>query len=132
MMKLKWILPVLSILLSVCTNNLTASAITMSKSHGSREARQGGYLIAEFTYPILPKHEGGSQWFYSLPKHDNLCRPAEKPYADYLGDRKFGNIFSVNVGPNYEGRLRDIDVKTLKKVGKMIESNLRLPQEEKK
>ena len=33
---------------------------------------------------------------------------------------KHGNIFSLNVGPNYEGKLRAIDVKTLREVGRMI------------
>jgi alpha-L-fucosidase len=79
-----------------------------------------GYQVAEFTYPILPKHEGGAMWFYSLPKHDHLCLPAEKLYADYLGAVKYGNIFSLDVGPNYKGKLRKIDVKTLHEVGKMI------------
>ncbi|MDO4856516.1 MAG: alpha-L-fucosidase [Thermoguttaceae bacterium] len=78
------------------------------------------YLAAEFTYPILPKHEGGAQWFYSLPKHDGLCTDAEKIYSDYLGAVKYGNIFSLDVGPDYNGRLRDIDVQTLQKVGRMI------------
>ena len=33
------------------------------------------YRLAEFTYPILPPHEGGAMWFYSLPQHDNsACR----------------------------------------------------------
>ncbi len=82
-----------------------------------------GYLLAEFTYPILPKgpqRQGGADWFYSLPKHDHLAHPAEKLYEDYLGAVKYGNIFSINVGPNYKGRLREIDVKTLRKVGEMI------------
>jgi len=78
------------------------------------------YLLAEFTYPILPGHKGGAQWFYSLPKHDNLCLPPDKLYADYVGAVKYGNIFSIDVGPNYEGKLRAIDVKTLKQVGEMI------------
>jgi len=78
------------------------------------------YLLAEFTYPILPGHKGGAQWFYSLPVHDGLCRSAESLYADYLGAVKFGNIFSIDVGPDFKGRLRDIDVKTLQKVGEMI------------
>ncbi len=80
------------------------------------------YIVAEFTYPILPEHQGGAVWFYSLPEHDNLCYPPEKLYKDYLGAVKYGNIFSIDVGPNYEGRLRDIDVKTLRQVGKMIEA----------
>ena len=33
---------------------------------------------------------------------------------------KHGNIFSIDVGPNYAGRLREIDVKTLKEVGEII------------
>ncbi|MCX6872408.1 MAG: alpha-L-fucosidase [Verrucomicrobia bacterium] len=79
-----------------------------------------GYLLAEFTYPILPDHQGGAQWFYSLPEHDNLCRPAAKLYADYLGAVKYGNIFSIDLGPDYRGRLRDIDVATLRQVGELI------------
>ena len=79
------------------------------------------YLLAEFTYPILPKeHKGGAMWFYSLPEHDQICLPAEKLYGDYLGAVKYGNIFSIDVGPDYNGRLRDIDVTTLRKVGEMI------------
>ena len=35
-----------------------------------------GYIAAEFTYPILPPHQGGAMWFYSLPQHDNLSLPA--------------------------------------------------------
>ncbi|MCX6879636.1 MAG: alpha-L-fucosidase [Verrucomicrobia bacterium] len=80
-----------------------------------------GYLVAEFTYPILPtKHEGGAYYFYSLPKHDGLCKSAESLYKDYLGAVKYGNIFSIDVGPDYAGRLREIDVKTLRQVGEMI------------
>lgn len=78
------------------------------------------YLLAEFTYPIEPPHKGGAIWFYSLPEHDSLCKSAEELYRDYLGGVKYGNLFSVNVGPDYRGKLRDIDVKTLLKVGKMI------------
>jgi alpha-L-fucosidase len=33
---------------------------------------------------------------------------------------KYGNIFSIDVGPGYDGRLRPIDVETLRKVGRMI------------
>ena len=78
--------------------------------------------MAEFTYPILPKREGGADWFYSLPVHDNLCIPAQKIFDDYQGAVTFGNIFSLNIGPNYEGNIREIDVKTLQEVGRMIEA----------
>jgi alpha-L-fucosidase len=91
------------------------------------EAKYQGYLLAEFTYPILPPHEGGAMWFYSLPKHDNLCLPAEKLYEDYLGAVKFGNIFSVDVGPDYSGQLRKVDVETLQQVGQMIRSKAVVP-----
>ena len=86
------------------------------------------YLVAEFTYPILPPHQGGAMWFYSLPEHDHLCMPAESIYADYVGAVNYGNIFSLDVGPDYEGRIRDIDVKTLRKVGLMIQENAVLQQ----
>ena len=86
-----------------------------------------GHRLAEFTYPILPKHEGGAMWFYSLPKHDQLCLPAEKIFADYLGAVKFGNIFSLDVGPDYAGRIRDIDVQTLRKVGQYIRGEQKPP-----
>mgnify|MGYP003681909561 CR=1 FL=1 len=85
-----------------------------------RDTPSRSYLLAEFTYPILPPHQGGAMWFYSLPRHDNLCHSAEKLYKDYLGAVKYGNIFSLDVGPNYSGRLRKIDVETLRKVGRMI------------
>lgn len=62
-------------------------------------------------------------WFYSLPIHDRLCHPAEKLYQDYLGAVKHGNIFSLEVGPDDNGRLREIDVQTLHRVGKMIRNS---------
>jgi alpha-L-fucosidase len=91
-----------------------------TKYNKDAEQNYKGYLAAEFTYPILPKHKGGAMWFYSLPKHDGLCHPAGKIYNDYAGAVKYDNIFSINVGPNYEGKIRDIDVKTLRQVGKLI------------
>jgi alpha-L-fucosidase len=86
-----------------------------------------GYRLAEFTYPILPAHEGGAMWFYSLPRHDQLCLPAEKLYADYLDAVKYGNAFALDVGPDYAGKLRDIDVQTLRKVGQYIRGEIKLP-----
>jgi len=92
------------------------------------EGKYQGYLAAEFTYPIQPPHQGGAMWFYSLPKHDDLCHSAEKVYLDYAGAVKHGNIFSIDVGPDYAGRLRAIDVKTLRKVGKYIRGELTPPR----
>ena len=84
-------------------------------------------LVAEFTYPLLPanlengtKRSGGADWFYSLPEYDHLAHPAGKIYEDYLGALKYGNIFSLNVGPDYNGRIRDVDVATLLQVGRYI------------
>jgi alpha-L-fucosidase len=85
-----------------------------------KDAPSKNYRLAEFTYPIMPPHEGGAMWFYSLPKYDNLCLPAEKLFEDYQGAVKYGNIFSLDVGPDKSGRLRKIDVETLRKVGEMI------------
>jgi alpha-L-fucosidase len=92
-----------------------------------RDAPSSSYRVAEFTYPILPNHKGGANWFYSLPVHDQLCHPAEKLYADYLGAVKFGNIFSIDAGPDYEGKLREIDVRTLRRVGQYIRGELPAP-----
>ena len=86
-----------------------------------------GYRLAEFTYPILPEHQGGAMWFYSLPRHDGLCRSAESLYKDYLGAVKYGNVFALDVGPNYAGRLREIDVKTLRTVGQLIRGEITIP-----
>ncbi len=98
-----------------------------SKYNKDAETKYQGYLAAEFTYPILPEHQGGAQWFYSLPKHDALCLPPEKIYEDYLGAVKHGNIFSIDAGPDYAGRIRGIDAKTLKQVGEWIRSGYELP-----
>ena len=88
-------------------------------NHGHMKGYKG-YRLAEFTYPILPGHQGGAQWFYSLPKHDGLCRTVEQLYADYRGAAKYGNVFALDVGPDYNGKIREIDVTTLRKVGEMI------------
>jgi len=85
-----------------------------------KDAPSKDYRLAEFTYPILPSHEGGAMWFYSLPKHDGLCLPAQKLFEDYQGAVKYGNVFALDVGPDKNGRLRKIDVETLRKVGEMI------------
>lgn len=92
------------------------------------------YTVAEFTYPLLGKHSGagktgeeGADWFYSKPRYDNMCLPAKQIYNDYLGAVKFGNIFSLDVGPDYQGKLREIDVKTLREVGKMIRGEIKVP-----
>ena len=94
----------------------TASTVYNKDAEGTYDK----YLVAEFTYPILPPHAGGAMWFYSLPEHDSLVLPAEKIFRDYQGAVKYGNIFSLNVGPDYDGRIRDIDVKTLNLVGRYI------------
>ena len=87
------------------------------------EAAGHKYHVAEFTYQILPPHKGGANWFYSLPEHDNLCKSAQSIYDDYVGAVEYGNIFSLDVGPDYAGKLREIDVKTLRQVGEMIREN---------
>ncbi len=80
-----------------------------------------GYIAAEFTYPILPRHKGpGAMWFYSVPALDQSCLPAAQLYRDVIGAERCGNIFSIDVGPDFAGRLRDIDVATLTQVGRML------------
>ena len=94
--------------------------VSAAGPHINFNGNKHNWKIAEFTYPILPPHEGGAMWFYSLPKHDQSVHPASKLFDDYLGAVKHGNIFSINVGPDYNGKIRDIDVKTLKEVGQKI------------
>ena len=94
-----------------------------SRYNKEQEGAYTGYKVAEFTYPILPPHEGGAMWFYSLPKHNKLCHPASKIFKDYQDAVKHENLFTLNVGPDYNGRLRDIDVNTLQEVGRMIRAS---------
>jgi alpha-L-fucosidase len=56
-----------------------------------------------------------------------MALPAGKIYQDYLDAVKHGNIFSLNVGPDYAGKLRDIDVRTLRAVGRMIRGEIKIP-----
>ncbi|NLX13969.1 MAG: hypothetical protein GXY44_10005 [Phycisphaerales bacterium] len=78
------------------------------------------YRIAEFTYPIYPQINGKVQWFYTSPQNDHLVIAPGNLYQDYLGAVQYGNIFSISVAPDYRGRLRDVDVTTLRRVGNMI------------
>lgn len=91
-----------------------------SRYNKEGERQYKGYLVAEFTYPIQPWREKGAHWFYSLPEYEDLCHPPEKIYQDYVNSVRYGNIFSLDVGPRPDGRLRAIDVKTLKEVGRLI------------
>ncbi|MGN8067726.1 alpha-L-fucosidase [Mucilaginibacter sp. SG564] len=75
-----------------------------------------GFKKAEFTYPIL----GKERWFYTSPANDTVCRTPEEIIEDYKGAIKYDNFFALDVGPGRDGKLRDIDVKTLTKVGEMI------------
>ncbi|MEI6645645.1 MAG: alpha-L-fucosidase [bacterium] len=86
----------------------------------ARPTQEPGFAVSEFTFPLLTEHAGGAKWFYSLPKHDHLCRSAEDIYGAWQLAVKNDLIFSANVGPNYEGKLREIDVKTLRQVGDWI------------
>jgi alpha-L-fucosidase len=87
-----------------------------------------GYLLAEFTYPIQPRRPKGAMWFYSHPDNEGVCHTPEKLYKDYLGAVKYGNVFALDVGPNYEGKLREIDVTTLRKIGTWIRDPSLAPQ----
>lgn len=106
-----------------CAGPLGGDNLTWVEDAGKNEKNYDDYLVAEFTYPILPPHEGGADWFYSLPQHDNLCFPAEKIYNDYMEAVKYGNIFSLDIGPDYNGNIREIDRKVLHEVGRMIRNN---------
>ena len=98
--------------------------------YGKNEAaKYKGYLLAEFTYPIL-RGRGTGRWFYTMPEWDNACISAESIYQDYLGALKYDNIFSLDVAPMRNGQLRPIDVETLQKVGKYIRGEITLAPEQ--
>jgi alpha-L-fucosidase len=87
-----------------------------------------GWLLNEMTYPI---HHGktpegayvAERWFYTRPEWESIVLPADKLYADYLAAVKTGTIFELNVGPDRSGKLRAIDVATLREIGAMIRAN---------
>jgi len=90
-----------------------------------------GYVAAEFTYPILGGNRRGKpefgRWFYTRPEWDETVTPAEDIYRDYLGAVRHGNIFSLDVAPTRAGKLREIDVRTLEKVGRYVRGQIKLP-----
>lgn len=108
------------------------SAEIIGSAARAKDMENREFHLAEFTYPILEgqgqKKMRGAQWFYSLPENDNLACTAEKIYEDYLGAVKYGNIFSLDVGPDRSGKLRAIDVRTLKKVGQYIRGEIKLSE----
>ncbi len=101
-------------------------AAELAKTVKWEDVEENNLLVSEFTYPILPAHSGGAKWFYSLPRHDNLCKSAELLYADYLGACKYNNMFSLSVAPDYAGEIRAIDAKTLKQIGDWIRAGKKL------
>jgi alpha-L-fucosidase len=91
-----------------------------AKQPGIREYK--GFLAAEFTMPILAGRKSG-RWFYTNPADENKAMSAEQVFTLYQGAVKFGNIFSLDVAPDRAGRLREIDVRTLRKVGELIRAS---------
>ncbi len=85
-----------------------------------RDKPAATYRLAEFTYPIQPRQPKGAMWFYSHPDNEGVCHSPEKLYRDYLGAVHYGNVFALDVGPDTRGRLREIDVRTLRTVGGWI------------
>jgi alpha-L-fucosidase len=88
---------------------------------------KSGYLLGEFTYPILPDKMFASKWFYSLSDGNTPTHPAKKIYRDYFQASRSGTLFSLDVGPDHAGKLRALDVKTLREVGEMIRNPPRPP-----
>lgn len=97
----------------------TALSDPSGAGYGAEDASSyQGYVAAEFTYPILG--EPKNRWFYTNPEWDDHCRTAEEIYGTYLEAVRTGNVFSLNLGPDRAGRLREIDVRTLREVGRLV------------
>lgn len=84
---------------------------------GFNKAVSEDYLVAEFAMPILGNQ---GRWFYTNPGNDAVARPAEEIFSLYQEAVKYGNLFSLDIGPDRAGKLREIDVKTLQEVGSLI------------
>ena len=97
----------------------TPGPIGQATAMANQMANERGFAftVAELNYPI-----NRTYWFFNTgaPEYPNL--PAAKLYVDYCGTVKYGNIFSLDVGPNLAGKLRDRDVQTLRQVGAMIKN----------
>ena len=112
---------------------LQADGFELRAGEVSRPTPVTTFPVGEFTFPILPTSEGGkyrgdgAMWFYSLPKYDQLCLPAEDVLNAYRAAVKQDLILSLDVGPNHAGRLRDIDVSTLQQVGAWIRDPAKSP-----
>jgi len=88
--------------------------------------RYKDYRVSEFALPILRGTQKPGRWFYTNPSNDNVCLPAHEIYRLYRGAVRYGNLFSLDVGPDQSGRLRAIDVRTLQQVGRMIRNQVPL------
>ena len=110
-----------------------SSGLELRAGELSRPKPVTNFPVGEFTFPILPNSDrgrhrsDGAMWFYSLPKYDQLCLPAEDVLNAYRSAVKNDLILSLDVGPNYAGRLRDIDVTTLQQVGAWIRDPSKAP-----
>ena len=81
---------------------------------------KSGYLLAEFAYPILPDRMFHPKWFYHVSDEETPSQAPKKLYRDYTQAVKNGILFSLDIGPDHNGKLRKLDVETLQKVGDMI------------
>lgn len=102
---------------------LGGDGLTWCSGQDEAEKTYKGYLVAEFTYPICQKY-----WFFNVAHPDYPDVSAKQIYDDYCGAVKYGNIFSLDVGINPEGRIRNIDVETLKQVGKYVRGKEKLEE----
>jgi alpha-L-fucosidase len=105
-----------------CNSGIPGDGSDMRAGERTRPSRVKGFLVGEFTYPIQPQAPKGAQWFYSHPDNEHLCETPESIYKDYLSAVKYDLVFDLNVGPDYEGKLRAIDVDVLRKVGNLIKN----------
>jgi alpha-L-fucosidase len=103
------------------------SALDDHKGAGVNRRQKGivdykGYLVAEFVKPIQDSPGQPHRWFYT-PENEDKAMAAAEIVELYKGAVKYGNIFSLSVAPNRQGRLREIDVKTLREVGELIRAS---------
>jgi alpha-L-fucosidase len=90
-------------------------AKTVDTDQWARVVREAGMGYILF---LTKHHDGFCLWDTKTTERKVTNAPlnkdvlVQKIYKDYLGAVKYGNIFSLDAGPDYEGKLRETDVKT--------------------
>lgn len=82
-----------------------------------RDEKYGPFAVREFAKQIVGDQPGGGNWFYpgTTPPMS-----AERVLWFHEQAEKDDVLFSLDVGPGPDGKLREVDVAVLKEVGRLL------------